>query len=78
MKPMNVAKRYGARAATAVATLALTAGTALAADPTSGVDAVTQLRAEMGDYGPAMFGLAIVAVGIGIGVKWIKRAKGAA
>ena len=69
--------KYGAKLA-AVASSVVAAGHALAADPASGVEAVTQVRAAMGDYGPVMFGLAIVSVGIMIGVKWIKRAKGAA
>ena len=45
---------------------------------TTGVEAVEAVKAGIGDYGPAMFGLAIVSVGVMIGVKWIKRAKGAA
>lgn len=49
-----------------------------AADPTTGLEAITQLRTNMGDYGPVMFGLSIVSVGVLIGVKWIKRARGAA
>lgn len=79
MNTRNLRAKYGAKLAV-VASSALAAGGAFAqaADPTSGVGAVTQIRTQMGDYGPVMFGLAIVSVGILIGVKWIKRAKGAA
>ena len=47
-------------------------------DAAARVEAVEAVKAGIGDYGPAMFGLAIVSVGVMIGVKWIKRAKGAA
>ena len=57
----------------------IAAGQALAQTaPTTGVQAVEAVKNSTGDYGPAMFGLAIVSVGVMIGVKWIKRAKGAA
>lgn len=54
------------------------AGTARAADPTDALAAVQTLSASATGFGPVMFGLAVVATGIMIGVKWIKRAKGAA
>jgi len=75
MEMKKFAKRHAARVAAAAAALA--AGGAMA-QATSGPAAVAQITSEMGDYGPAMFGLAIIGVGIMIGVKWIKRAKGAA
>lgn len=75
---LNVARKYGAKVA-AVGGAAIAAGSALAQTaPATGVAAVTQLTTEMGDYGPVMFALAIVSVGVMIGVKWIKRARGAA
>lgn len=77
MNTRNLRAKYGAKLAL-VASSVVAAGHALAADPTSGVEAITQVRTSMGDYGPVLFGLAIVSVGIMIGVKWIKRAKGAA
>ena len=62
-----------------MASSVVAAGQALAQSaPATGVDAVNAVKAGVGDYGPAMFGLAIVSVGVMIGVKWIKRAKGAA
>lgn len=57
------------------------AGSAMAqaaADPVSAIAAVTSLQGSATGFGPVMFGLAIAVVGIMIGVKWIKRAKGAA
>lgn len=79
MNIRTIRAKYGAKLAV-VASSAVAAGHAFAqaADPTSGTAAITQLRTQMGDYGPVMFGLAIISVGIMIGVKWIKRAKGAA
>ena len=77
MNTRNLRAKYGAKLAV-VASTVIAAGQALAADPTTGVEAVEAVKASIGDYGPAMFGLAIVSVGVMIGVKWIKRAKGAA
>ena len=78
MNVRTLGAKYGAKLA-AVASSVLAAGHALAQTaPTSGVEAVEAVKAGIGDYGPAMFGLAIVSVGVMIGVKWIKRAKGAA
>lgn len=65
------------RVGAGLATLAA-AGSALAADPASALDAVTSLSTSSTGYGPVMFGLAVAVVGIMIGVKWIKRARGAA
>lgn len=39
---------------------------------------IDQIRAEQSGYAAAMFALALIAVGILVGVKWIKRARGAA
>ena len=72
----NIARKYGPQIAAAGGALA--AGSAFAEDPATGVAAVTQITTSMGDYGPVMFGLAVVSVGVMIGVKWIKRARGAA
>ncbi len=78
MNTRNIRAKYGAKLAV-VASSVIAAGQALAQTaPTTGVEAVKFVKDSMGDYGPAMFGLAIVSVGIMIGVKWIKRAKGAA
>lgn len=54
------------------------AGAAHAEDPATALAAVTTLSGNATGFGPVMFGLAVTVVGIMIGVKWIKRAKGAA
>ena len=51
---------------------------AFAVDPATAIEAVGTLTGSSAGFGPVMFGLAIAVVGIMIGVKWIKRAKGAA
>lgn len=48
------------------------------ADPATALVAISTLTGSSAGYAPVMFGLAIAVVGIMIGVKWIKRAKGAA
>lgn len=73
----NVARKYGAKVV-ALAGAALVSAQAMAQTATTGVAAVTQLKDEMGDYSSVMFGIAVVSVGIMIGVKWIKRVRGAA
>lgn len=62
----------------AIAVVPLFVGAAHAADPATALEAVTSLSGSAAGFGPVMFGLAVVVVGIMIGVKWIKRAKGAA
>jgi len=57
---------------------ALAAASSFAADPVDALAAVTSLSGAATGFGPVMFGLAVTVVGIMIGVKWIKRAKGAA
>lgn len=51
---------------------------ARAEDPATALAAVQTLTTSSAGFGPVMFGLAIATVAIGVGVKWIKRAKGAA
>lgn len=46
--------------------------------PADALAAVTSLSDSAAGFGPVMFGLAVTVVGIMIGVKWIKRARGAA
>lgn len=63
----------------AVAGSALASGvSAFAVDPATASEALGGLAGTSAAYGPVMFGLAVAAVGIMIGVKWIKRARGAA
>jgi hypothetical protein len=54
------------------------ASAARAADPTDALAAVTGLSTSATGFGPVMYGLAVTVVGIMIGIKWIKRARGAA
>ncbi len=77
MQTLNVARKYGAKVGAAGAGV-LAAGSAFAADPADALAAVTSLQASATGFGPVLFGLAVTVVGIMIGVKWIKRAKGAA
>ena len=62
----------------AIPAVALASVSAFAADPATAIEAVTTLSTSSTGFGPVMFGLAIAVVGIMVGVKWIKRAKGAA
>ena len=62
----------------AVIPAAVLAGSVHAADPADALAAVTSLSGSAAGFGPVMFGLAVTVVGIMIGVKWIKRARGAA
>lgn len=58
---------------------ALVAGvSSFAADPATALEAVTSLQSSATGFGPVMFGLAVTVTGIMIGIKWIKRGKGAA
>lgn len=70
------------KTALALVAPALTLGTQFAhAVDTSAVDgaaAVTGLVAGQSGYLGSMIALALAGVGIGIAVKWVKRAKGAA
>ena len=70
---VNKAKKVGAGLAFAV-----TSAVALAADPTTALEAAGQARDSATGFGPIMWGMAAAAVGILIGVKWIKRGRGAA
>lgn len=56
----------------------LAATAARAEDPATALAAVSGLATTITAFGPVMWGLAIVGVGIGLGVKFIKKAKGAA
>ena len=51
---------------------------ALATDPADAAAALTSLASTSTGLGPMLFGLAVTSVGILIGVKWIKRGRGAA
>ncbi|MDA8456143.1 hypothetical protein M4R22_15345 [Acidovorax sp. GBBC 3334] len=67
-------------AAAVVACTVLAAGPALAqsADPADALAALTNLKNTNVGFGPVLFALAAAATGILIGVKWIKRGRGAA
>jgi len=51
---------------------------AFAVDPATALEAVQTLTTSSAGFGPVMFGIAVASVGILIGVKWIKRSRGAA
>ena len=61
----------------AFATMAASTGAAMAADPATALEGLQTLSGSATGFGPVLFGLAVVSVGILIGVKWIKRGKGA-
>ena len=62
----------------AVSAPVLAAQASFAADPATALEAVQTLSGSSAGFGPVMYGLAIASVGIMIGIKWIKRSKGAA
>lgn len=78
LKVSIMKKLFAPVLAAASAVLAAAPAFAQTADPVSALAAVTSLQGSAAGYAPVMFGLAIAVVGIMIGVKWIKRAKGAA
>lgn len=49
-----------------------------AVDPADALAALGTLTTSQGGYGPVLYGLAIASVAIMIGIKWIKRGRGAA
>jgi len=51
---------------------------AFAVDPATALEAAGQARDSATGFGPIMWSMAAAAVGILIGVKWIKRGRGAA
>ncbi|PVY63589.1 hypothetical protein C8E08_0880 [Paracidovorax citrulli] len=66
-----------ARAAVVGAALSVAAA-AHAADPATAQEALGTLSTSNTGYGPVLWGMAAAAVGIMIGIKWIKRGRGAA
>jgi len=73
-------KARAAKLGAAVAVAALSAGPVLAqsSDPQDPIAAVKLLQGSSTGMGPVMWGLAAAVVGILVGVKWIKRGRGAA
>lgn len=70
---------FASRARAAVAGAALSvAAAAHAADPATAQEALGTLSTSNTGYGPVLWGMAAAAVGIMIGIKWIKRGRGAA
>jgi hypothetical protein len=47
-------------------------------DPATALEAIGTLSSSATGFGPVLFGMAVISVGILIGVKWIKRGRGAA
>lgn len=77
MSLRNIAAKYGPRIA-AVSGSLLAAGAALAEDPATALAALQAQSTASTGFGPALWGLAATTVGILVGVKWIKRGRGAA
>lgn len=80
MKLFNAAKKYGAKIAAPVTAVAVGLVPMLshAVDPVDAQAALGAISTANTGYGPVMYGLAAAAVGVLIGVKWIKRGRGAA
>jgi Mn2+/Fe2+ NRAMP family transporter len=57
---------------------AMTSQLAHATDPADAGAALATFSGTTLAYGPVLFGLAVAATGIMIGVAWIKKARGAA
>jgi len=62
----------------AISAAAMASVSAFAVDPTTAQEALAGVSTANTGYGPVMWGMAAAAVGILIGVKWIKRGRGAA
>lgn len=74
-KLQNLALKGSVALATLGASVASFAQEAGLPDATAQITAITEKQAG---YATVMFGLALAAVGILVGVKWIKRGRGAA
>lgn len=62
----------------AASTLASAAAMAQSATLPDAATQIAEITAKQGGYATVMFALALSAVGILVGVKWIKRGRGAA
>lgn len=62
----------------AASTLASAAAMAQSATLPDAATQISEITAKQGGYATVMFALALSAVGILVGVKWIKRGRGAA
>lgn len=62
----------------ALASATLASASAFAVDPTTALEGFTEASTAAMGFGPGMWALAAGSVGIMIGVKWIKRSRGAA
>lgn len=74
-KLQNLARKGSVALATLGASVAAFAEGAALPDATAQIAEITSKQAG---YATVMFGLALAAVGILVGVKWIKRGRGAA
>lgn len=77
MKLYKAAQKYGRQVAVGVGSTVATVS-AFATDPATALEAVQSLSTSSTGFAPVMYGLAVTTVGIMIGLKWIKRSKGAA
>lgn len=80
MSIVNHVRRRGAQALALVTGLGLSAAAMAQTAPAipDATDMITNITGKQSGYATVMFALALTAVGILVGVKWIKRARGAA
>jgi hypothetical protein len=84
MKPFHAAKRFGAKVTHRVRDAALVASVALLSSPVfaQGTDpfdaAVTSVTAKVNLYWPQLVGIAAIAVAFAIGLKYVRKIRGAA
>lgn len=74
MKLFKAARKYGARVVAGGAALA-GAASSFAVDPATAGEALSSLSGTTTAYGPPLFGLAVVATGIVLGIGWIKKGR---
>lgn len=72
MKLYKQARKYGARAVSAVVGVAAPVLALAQTDPVT--DAITTLGTKVTTYGGALVAFSIIGVGFAIGVKYIKKA----
>lgn len=80
MSIVNTLRHRGAQALALVSGLALSAAVSAQTATTvpSSAALIDQITSEQSGYATTMFALALTAVGILVGVKWIKRGRAAA
>lgn len=75
---MTKIANFARKGSMALATLGASAGAFAQASVPDASAQIQSIANGQGAYATVMFGLALAAVGIMVGVKWIKRGRGAA